>query len=141
MEGRIIYRGSIDCDFNGFDGDSVFKMSNGTYWIQDQYQYWYHYEYRPKAIITEEYGRYILTVAGRSVYVKQLFDVVESSIDGEFRGWDGNSKYRLTNGQVWQQSEYKYEYMYSYRPEVMICNVNGSYIMFVEGTQATVKRI
>lgn len=138
---RVIYKGKIESDFNGFDDNTVFKMSNGMYWVQSQYRYWYHYAYRPDATISEENGRYILTVAGQSIPVRQLSSVIESNIDGEFNGWDGDKKYKLRNGQIWKQDEYKYEYKYAYSPEVMICNIDGSNIMFVEGTHVRVRRI
>src|SRR4051794_22219483 len=35
---------------------------------------------------------------------------------GEFTGWNGSSVFQLTNGQVWQQATYDYEYHYAYRP-------------------------
>ena len=44
----------------GFDDEVIFKLANGTHWIQDQYKYWYNYAYNPEATITEEGGRYIL---------------------------------------------------------------------------------
>ena len=115
-------------------------MSNGTYWVQTRYRYWYHYAYRPNEVITEENGSYILTVAEQSIPVRLISDVIESIIDGEFTGWDGSKKYKLTNGQIWQQSEYKYEYTYAYRPEVIIYNINDSYIMCVHGTQVAVRK-
>jgi len=137
---RVVFKGKIESDFNGFDDNSVFKMSNGTYWVQTRYRYWYHYAYRPNAVITEENGSYILTVAEQSIPVRLISDVIESIIDGEFTGWDGSKKYKLTNGQIWQQSEYKYEYTYAYRPEVIIYNINDSYIMCVHGTQVAVRK-
>jgi len=138
---RIVFKGKIVSDFNGFNENSVFKMSNGRYWVQTKYRYWYHYAYRPDAVITEDNGNCILTVAEQSIPVKLINDVIESNIDGEFTGWDGSKKYKLTNGQFWQQSEYKYEYTYAYCPEAMICNINGSYIMFVNGTKSTVRKV
>ena len=97
---RVVFKGKIESDFNGFDDNSVFKMSNGTYWVQTRYRYWYHYAYRPNAVITEENGSYILTVAEQSIPVRLISDVIESIIDGEFTGWDGSKKYKLTNGQI-----------------------------------------
>lgn len=138
---HVIYNGNIDDEFEGFDGDKLFKMADGTFWVQDQYRYWYHYAYRPGAIITEKSGRYILTVAGQSIHVTRIYDVIESRIDGEFRGWDGKSTYKLINGQTWQQTTYKYEYKYAYRPEVMIYSTGGSYIMHVDGTEANVRQV
>ena len=40
--------------------------------------------------------------------------VVESQIDGDFNGWEGETIVKLMNGQIWQQAEYHYEYHYAY---------------------------
>ena len=139
--GKEIYSGRIVSDFQGFDENAVFKLSNGTFWVQARYEYWYHYAYMPAAKIIDENGRTFLSVAGRTVPVNRVYDVIESRIDGTFEGWKGNTKYTLTNGQEWQQAEYKYEYKYAYSPEVIICNVNGSYIMYVEETIVAVRQV
>jgi len=136
----MVYRGKIDGEFEGFDDGKLFRMDNGTYWLQNQYQYWYYYEFRPDASISQEHGGYVLTVAGKSVPVVNV-DVIESRIEGKFEGWDGNSTYKLINGQIWQQSVYKYQYKYAYRPETLIYRVGGSYVMHVAGTEAKVKRV
>lgn len=138
---RIIYNGKIEGNFDGFNDNVIFKMADGTYWMQSEYKYWYHYEYRPDAVITEEKGVFILTVAGESVAIKQLRDVIESTINGTFDGWKGGSTYKLTNGQVWQQCRYKYDYKNAYRPQAVVGNMNGEYLMFVEGTYAVVRRV
>lgn len=49
-------------------------------------------------------------------------------VDGEWSGWDGDTVVKLTNGTVWRQVEYYYEYRYAYRPEV-----------FMSGGKMTVK--
>ena len=139
--GRVIFCGNIVSDFQGFNENTFFKLSNGTYWVQAKYEYWYHYAYMPEAKLVEENGRTFLFVEGRSIHVNQVHDIIESRIDGEFEGWTGNTTYKLANGQIWQQARYKYEYKYAYRPEVIICNINGSYVMSVAGTQADVRRI
>lgn len=66
-------------------------------------------------------------------------DVIESNIDGEFNGWDGETIFKLANGQIWQQSTYAYTYHYAYRPKVMIINNNGRYLMQVEGVSGTIQ--
>lgn len=137
----VIYQGKIDADFEGFDEGTIFKMSNGTYWAQAKYKYWYHYAYRPDVIITQENGRYILSVEGHTVEVMRLYNVVESRIDGAFKGWNRDTIYQLVNGQVWKQKRYKYEYKYAYCPEAVITEINGTYVMHVEGTSAEVVRI
>ena len=69
--------------------------------------------------------------------------MIESQIEGEFKGWDGKTTFHLTNGQVWQQSSYAYMYHYCYRPTVFIYEGHGGYIIQVEGVNDTlpVKRI
>jgi hypothetical protein len=70
-------------------------------------------------------------------------DVIESEIDGEFHGWSGETIFKLTNGQIWQQAEYDYDYEYDYHPEVVIFKTAGGYKMRVKGVEDTiyVKRI
>jgi len=43
-------------------------------------------------------------------------------VDGSWSGWDGDTILQLTDGSVWRQDEYHYEYHYAYRPEVTINN-------------------
>ena len=137
----IIYSGKIDGKFYGFDYNTVFKMKNGTYWAQSQYKYWYHYAYSPDAIIEENNGKTVLKVAGHDIPVRRVYDVIESQINGAFKGWSGDTSYELTNGQVWKQAHYSYKYRYAYRPVVTICNINGVYVMSVDGLQTEVKRV
>jgi hypothetical protein len=70
-------------------------------------------------------------------------DVIESQIDGEFHGWTGDTIFKLTNGQIWQQAEYDYEYEYDYQPDVTIYKTGSGYKMQVKGMDSTVlvKRI
>jgi hypothetical protein len=138
---RTVYEGQVDGEFEGFDDEALFKMSDGTCWIQDVYKYWYHYAYCPTATITEHGGSHTLTVAGQSVAVRRATDVVESRINGEFKGWDGHSEYALQNGQVWQQSRYKYTYKYAHMPLATIYSTGSGYKMRVAGTVADVRRV
>ena len=41
-------------------------------------------------------------------------------VDGPRSGWDGDTIVQLTDGSVWRQEEYHYEYHYAYCPEVSI---------------------
>jgi len=133
----------IDGDFEGFDDEVLFKLMDGTLWIQDQYMYWYHYAYCPRVHILKANGSLFLQVDGQNqaVPIRQIFDVIESQINGDFKGWEGETSYELTNGQIWQQCTYNYEYTYSYMPEALIYNAGGGYKMQVEGTTADVRRV
>lgn len=35
---------------------------------------------------------------------------IETEIEGDFNGWDGETIFKLANDQIWQQAEYDYEY-------------------------------
>lgn len=43
-------------------------------------------------------------------------------IDGSWTGWSGDTLVQLTDGSVWRQQEYHYEYHYAYRPEAIVSN-------------------
>lgn len=64
--------------------------------------------------------------------------VIESRIDGEFTGWEGETIFRLQNGQIWQQSSYAYTYHYAYRPEVLIYRSGTGFKMKVEGVDRAI---
>ena len=68
---------------------------------------------------------------------------IESQIDGTFEGWSGETIFKLTNGQIWQQSSYSYTYHYAYRPEVVIYPAGGGCKMKVDGVRDSiaVKRV
>jgi hypothetical protein len=66
-------------------------------------------------------------------------NAIETQIDGDFEGWEGETIVKLTNGQIWQQSSYYYEYYYAYRPEVLIYRSGSVYKMKVEGTDEAVE--
>ena len=144
MEGfEVIRRSRIDGDFEGFDDQALFKLMDGSYWVQDEYKYWYHYSYCPEAIILRKNVRLYIQVDEQSeiVPVREISGVIESKINGEFKGWGGETTYELINGQVWQQSSYKYKYKYAHMPSVLIYNSGGGHIMMVNGTKAKVRRI
>ncbi len=68
---------------------------------------------------------------------------VESTISGEIEGWDGDTIFKLDNGQIWQQAAYDYTYFYAYRPKVTIYQASAGCRMKVEDETETVlvKRI
>ena len=56
----------------------------------------------------------------------------EGQISGEFKGWDGDTIYKLMDGHIIQQSEYHYHYHYAYAPKVIIYQSSGGYKIHVE---------
>lgn len=68
---------------------------------------------------------------------------IESTIVGDIEGWDGDTIFKLDNGQIWQQAAYDYTYFYEYRPGVTIYQTTSGCRMKVEDETETVlvKRI
>lgn len=58
--------------------------------------------------------------------------VLETKIDGEFEGWEGETIFKMMNGSIWQQASYAYTYHYAYMPDVIIYRKGGAYYMKVE---------
>ena len=59
-------------------------------------------------------------------------EVMETKIDGNFEGWDGETIFKMMNGTIWQQASYDYTYHYAYMPDVIIYRKGGAQYMKVE---------
>jgi len=55
-------RTQIEGEFEGWDGDTIFKMMNGSVWQQSEYSYTYHYAYMPDVILFKKNGLYYMKV-------------------------------------------------------------------------------
>ncbi|MFL2646375.1 MAG: 4-fold beta flower protein [Dehalococcoidia bacterium] len=81
----------INGEFEGWEGDTLFSLSNGQYWIQTDYSYHYSYAYMPQVMIYKipSDSNYTMSIEGTSstVQVALLTDFVSSSINGKFEGW------------------------------------------------------
>lgn len=137
----------VDGEFNGWEGETIFKLSNGEVWQQAAYAYTYHYAYRPNVMIYLFKGEYRMAVedVDETISVKKLNSsasktnsIIESAVDGEFKGWDGETIFKLTNGQIWQQSSYSYTYHYAYNPKVTIYKSAYGYTMMVDGVSGKI---
>lgn len=137
--------------FMGNNGE-MFKLADGSIW-EVKFAYEYMYQYYPRVIICPALRK--LSVNGNTISVEQVggkrsapsassgkdstSDVIESQIEGEFSGWSGDTMFKLTNGQIWQQSSYAYTYSYKYRPNVLIFRTGGGYAMQVEGLDSKIQ--
>jgi hypothetical protein len=74
----------------------------------------------------------------RAPVVLPSTDIIESNISGSFEGWKGETIFKLMNGEIWQQTEYWYEYHYAYSPKVLIIPSAGGYKAKVEGVNKAV---
>jgi len=129
----------IDGDFEGWDGDTVFTLSNGQFWQQASMSLLLHLALSPRVTICPVAEGYKMWVEGvdESIYVTPL-TCMKTCIDGDFEGWDGDTVFNLCNGQTWQQASYSYTYHYAYRPDALICAVGGGYKMWVEGIDKSI---
>ena len=115
--------------------EPVEGMSIGNHWSKD--------EVTPVALTEpgingfSAVGPSGATDAGSGTATTSAF-AVESQIDGEFKGWEGETVIRLTNGQIWQQSAYHYEYHYAFMPKVLIYASGGVIKAKVDGMLTSV---
>ncbi len=65
--------------------------------------------------------------------------IVESQIEGEFKGFNTGKEYKLANGQVWRQHEVYASSHSAYEPGVMIYPANGGWMMQVDGADKAVR--
>jgi hypothetical protein len=135
--------------FLGNHGE-IFRLADGSLW-EVQYEYEYLYEYLPSVIICPARGK--LAIRGKTLNVQQLAaatppargqpaaapDIIESRIDGEFSGWEGETIFKLQNGQIWQQASYAYHYSYKFSPKVLIFRTRSGYEMQVEGIASRIR--
>ena len=56
-------RSRIDGEFNGYDGDALFKLVNGQVWQQKRHRYKYRYAYMPAVRIYRDGAKYMMEVA------------------------------------------------------------------------------
>jgi hypothetical protein len=107
------------------------------------------YEYFPEVLVCPNQGRLIIddkslnieliSSAGSKKSKSTSSDgLVESQIDGDFEGFEGETIIKLVNGQIWQQSEYLYHYHYSFMPKAIIYKQGGTYKIKVDGIDKSV---
>lgn len=135
--------------FMGNNGE-IFKLSDGSLW-EVKYEYEYLYEYYPRIIICP--SKNFISIKGKKLSVqlikkgsgskKELTkktenDVIESRIDGEFEGWEGETIFKLTNGQIWQQTDFQIQIAIKLMPKVLIYNTGSNFKMQVEGIEKSI---
>ena len=89
----------------------------------------------PETPAVEEFG---------AEQVEERIERLEARLVGDFTGWTGNTKFRLDNGQVWQQTK---NYIPDYEPREPIPQprvtisrgLMGSYNLKIEGVKRVVQ--
>lgn len=135
--GETYIRGSISGTITrGY----IFKTNSREYFVVNERTRQRVRTRNPEVIILKRGSDYKLIIEDFDEHVicKKLANVVETRIDGEFNGWDGETIFNMMNGQIWKQSNYAYQYHYAYMPDVLIYEFNGSWVMKVEGVDETI---
>jgi hypothetical protein len=60
------YEGQIDGDFNGWEGETIYKLMDGHIIQQADYHYHYHYAFSPRVVIYQDGGGYKIVILGDS---------------------------------------------------------------------------
>lgn len=135
--------------FMGNNGE-IFKLDDGSIW-EVKYEYEYMYEYYPTVVVCPARGK--MVVGRKTLNVQPVSggarsretpktasqEVIESRIDGEFSGWEGDTIFKLQNGQIWQQASYAYKYSYKYSPKVLIVRTGAGHEMIVDGVDGRIR--
>jgi hypothetical protein len=61
-EAQPAYEGQIDGDFEGWTGETIYKLMDGHIIQQSEYHYHYHYAFSPRVIIYQSGGGYKIHV-------------------------------------------------------------------------------
>jgi hypothetical protein len=90
----------------------------------------------PEILVYQEGKKYKMKIQGieKLIAVNKLQEVIESNIDGNFKGYDGNTSFRLVNQDVWKQ-DYPTGTIFTnlFRPTVTIYLSSEGYKMIIEG--------
>ncbi len=73
----------------------------------------------------------------KPVPVKLVEDVTETIIDGDFKGWDGTTTFKMVDGHTWKQDRDGNLFANSFRPKVVIYRTPEGYKMKVQGVDET----
>lgn len=143
-----------DCYDSYIKKPSLFKGNNGEIFqlenkvigvVKNEHKYIYTTE--PKVKVCPKINK--LFVNGKVLNIKLLQNnkfynttntsLIKSKISGEFEGFEEKRIIKLTNGQIWQQTEDYYEFMYDYNPRIIIYQAKGSFKMLVDGVSKSIK--
>jgi hypothetical protein len=93
-------------------------------------------EIQPEVVVYEDGENYRMKIRGIDslLHCTKLREVIESNIDGDFKGWDGTTTFKLANMQEWQPAFYTPNTSVTlYKPTVFIYLTPAGYKMKIEG--------
>jgi hypothetical protein len=142
-EGKLVDESKLDGTFKGFNAHTLFPLTNGKYWLQTSIKYWNTEAFNPSIKIYYYQNQHYLIKDGSEnfVEVSTIDDVVKSTFKNDFNGWEGQTVFKLDNGEVWEQDEYESYSNNSYQHEALIYNSGLDYRLQVDGNSIAVKKV
>jgi hypothetical protein len=61
---------NVEGSWNGWDGETIVELTDGSVWKQSQYHYEYRYSYRPRVTVTG--GPMLVDGMSRPIPVRRL---------------------------------------------------------------------
>lgn len=106
---------TIEDEFDGCEYGKIYSLTNGQFFVCEEYQYFY--EYRPRVIAVDNK---VVMVGDEEVFGRIVDGgIYATQIDGEWGGCDFDS-HKLTNGWILKCNSYFYEYAYMPSVEIMV---------------------
>lgn len=64
-----------------------------------------------------------------------MYLISQSELDGNCRGWDGSTVFKLSNGEVWRQAAYRYRQLHLCSPGVRVWRLGDAFLLEVGGAR------
>jgi len=93
---------------------------------------------QPQVVVYQDGKKYRIKIEGidKLLTCNKIQEVIESNIDGYFKGWDGNTTFTLINQQEWiQDNPTRTIFANLYRPAVLIYLTAEGYKMKIAGVE------
>lgn len=91
---------------------------------------------QPQLVVYQDGKKYKIKIQGidKLLACNKIQDVIESNIDGDFKGWDGNTSFKLVNQEEWKQDAPTSSiFVNLYRPAVLIYLTSEGYKLKIDG--------
>lgn len=65
--------------------------------------------------------------------------MIETKLVGDFDGYEHDNYYVMTNGQIWRQTDFHFDFHFAFRPDATIFRKNGAWFLHVEDMDSVVQ--
>lgn len=115
---------------------SLLKTSNFHYYeINDKVNQKFS-NAQPQLMVYQDGKKFKIKIEGieKLLTCNKVQEVIESNIDGDFKGWDGTTSFKLVNQQIWKQDNpTSTVFANMYRPAVLVYLSSEGYKLKIEG--------